>query len=147
MPGSIRTAFILSGTHVLTNTWYSWSAAVGAGYFGDNPFESGNFTNTATTSPCQFNQAATTDYFVPQWTPACFDEINSPQNYVFTGTQREPGHEEQINIGIQGSGAFRWHLGGHLSTFEYGAKFRSMHNTTTNTTPSTITPAPAPAFR
>jgi TonB-dependent receptor len=64
---------------------------------------------------------------VPQWTPACFAEINSPQDYVFTGTQREPGHEEQINIGVQGSGAFRYHLAGRLSTFEYGAKFRSMH--------------------
>jgi TonB-dependent receptor len=120
-------SIILSGTHVLTNTWYSWSAAVGSGYFGDNPFESGNFTNIASTSSCQFNQSATTDYFVPQWSPACFDEINSPQSYVFTGTQREPGHNEQTNIGIEGSGAFRWHLRGHLSTFEYGGKFRSMH--------------------
>jgi len=117
----------LSGTHVLTNTWYSWSAAVGSGYFGDNPFESGNFTNIASTSSCQFNQSATKDYFVPQWSPACFAEINSPQNYAFTGTKREPGHEEQINIGVDGSGAFRWRAGGHLSTFEYGAKFRSMH--------------------
>jgi TonB-dependent receptor len=120
-------SIILSGTHVLTNTWYSWSAAVGDGYFGDNPFESGNFTNTATTSACQFNQSATKDYYVPQWTPACFAEINSPQNYAFTGTEREPGHEEQINIGLEGSGAFRWRAGGHLSTFEYGAEFRSMH--------------------
>lgn len=117
----------LSGTHVLTNTWYSWSAAVGSGYFGDNPFESGNFKNTASTSSCQFDQGATKDYYVPQWSAACFNEINSPQNYVFTGTRRQPGHEEQINIGVQGSGAFRWRAGGHLSTLEYGGKFRSMH--------------------
>jgi TonB-dependent receptor len=120
-------SIILSGTHVLTNTWYSWSAAAGTGYFGDNPFESGNFSNIATTSSCQYNQSASTNYHLPQWSPACFGEINSPQNYVFTGTQREPGHNEQINIGIQGAGAFRWHLAGHPSTFEYGAKFRSMH--------------------
>jgi TonB-dependent receptor len=120
-------AIILSGTHVLKNTWYTWSAAIGDGYFGDNPFESGNFTNTASTSSCQFDQSATTDYHLPQWSSACFAEINQPQNYVFTGTQREPGHEEQINIGLQGSGAFRWRAGGHLSTFEYGFKFRSMH--------------------
>jgi TonB-dependent receptor len=117
----------LAGNHVLNNSWYSWSAAVGTGYFGDDPFDSGNFTNTASTSACQFNQSGTTDYHLPQWSSACFDEINSPQNYVFTGTQRSPGHEEQINIGVEGSGAFRWHLRGHLSTFEYGAKFRSMH--------------------
>lgn len=120
-------SIILSGTHVLTNTWYSWSAAIGNGYFGDQPFDSADFTNTATASSCQFNQAATKDYFVPQWTPACFSEINSPQNYFLTDTQREFGHEEQINVGFEGSGAFRWHLGGHLSTFEYGAKFRGMH--------------------
>ncbi len=120
-------SIILSGTHVLTNTWYSWSAAIGNGYFGDQPFDSADFTNTATTSSCQFNQGATKDYFVPQWTPACFAEINSPQNYFMTDTQREFGHEEQINVGFEGSGAFRWHLGGHPSTFEYGAKFRGMH--------------------
>jgi TonB-dependent receptor len=120
-------SIMLSGTHVLTNTWYTWGFAIGNGYFGDNPFESGNFTNIASTSSCQFDQGATTNYHLPQWTPACFAEINSPQNYVFTGTQREPGHNEQINIGLQGSGGFRWRAGGHFSTFEYGAKFRSMH--------------------
>jgi TonB-dependent receptor len=117
----------LSGSHVLNNTWYTWSAAVGAGYFGDDPFDTGNFTDIASASSCQFNQSATKNYHLPQWTAGCFDEINSPQNYLFTGTQRSPGHEEQINIGIQGSGAFRWRAAGHLSTFEYGAKFRSMH--------------------
>lgn len=117
----------LSGTHVLKNTWYTWSVAAGSGYFGDNPFESGNFSNIASASSCQFNQSATTNYHLPQWSPACFAEINSPQNYVFTGTRREPGHEEQINLGIQASGAFRWHLFGPLSTSEYGFKFRSMH--------------------
>ena len=120
-------SIILSGTHVLTNTWYSWSAAIGNGYFGDEPFDSGDFTNTASTTACQFNQSATKDYFVPQWSQACFAEINSPQNYFLTDTRREFGHEEQINFGMQGSGAFRWHLGGHPSTFEYGAKFRGMH--------------------
>jgi TonB-dependent receptor len=117
----------LSGTHVLTNTWYAWSAAIGTGYFGDDPFDTGYFTDNVAATSCQFNQSATKDYYVPQWSAGCFDEINSPQNYVFTGTKREPGHEEQINIGVEGSGAFRWHLGGHLSTFEYGGKFRSMH--------------------
>jgi TonB-dependent receptor len=120
-------SLILSGTHVLTNTWYTWGATIGNGYFGDEPFDSGDFTNTASTSSCQFNQSATKDYFVPQWTSPCFAEINMPQNYFLTDTQREFGHEEQINYGIEGSGAFRWHLGGHPSTFEYGAKFRGMH--------------------
>ena len=117
----------LSGTHVLKNTWYSWGADIATSYFGGEPFDSGNFSNVASTSSCQFEQSATTNYHLPQWSPACFAEINSPQNYVFTGTQREPGHSQQINIAVQGSGAFRYHLGSRVSTLEYGAKFRSMH--------------------
>jgi TonB-dependent receptor len=126
----------LSGTHVLSKTWYSWSAAIGNAFYGDEPFDTTHFTDNAPTSTCQFNQSATTNFHLPQWTQGCFDEINSPQNYTITpydpssghgGIQHEPGHNEQINIGIQGSGAFRWRLGSKVSTFEYGAKFRSMH--------------------
>ena len=122
----------LSGTHVLANTWYSWSAAFGAGFYGDDPFDTAHFVDTLATTTCQFNQSATTNPHVPQWSSGCFDEINSPQNYILDGgkrkgLQREPGHTEQINIGFQGSGAFRWKLGGHVSTLEYGAKFRTMH--------------------
>lgn len=139
----------LSGMHVLSNTWYSWSAAIGNAFYGDEPFDTANFTDIAPTSTCQFNQPATKDYHLPQWSAGCFAEINSPQNYTLDGIQREPGHNEQINIGLEGSGAFRWRVGGHLSTFEYGAKFRSMHEyantynifaTNTGITPMTAFP-------
>jgi TonB-dependent receptor len=117
----------LSGNHVFNNTWYAWSASIGTGYYGDEPFNTAHFSDNLASSTCHFNQSATTDPHLPQWSPDCFDEINSPQNYVLKNIQREPGHNQQINIGVQGSGTFRYHLGGHISTFEYGAKFRSMH--------------------
>lgn len=94
-------ALELSGTHVLGNTWYTWGADVATSIFGGEPFDSGNFANVATTSDCHFDQGATTDYHLPQWSSACFSEINQPQNYVFTGTQRQPGHSQQINIGFK----------------------------------------------
>lgn len=117
----------LTDTHALKNSWYSWGLDVGTGYFGGEPFDSGNFTNTLTSSACRFDQGATTNYHLPQWSPACFTEINSPQNYVFKGIQRQPGHSQQINIGLEASGGFSWHLGKRLATLQYGAKFRSMH--------------------
>jgi TonB-dependent receptor len=120
-------ALELSGTHVLGNTWYTWGADVATSIFGGEPFDSGNFSNIATTSACQFEPGATTDYHLPQWSSACFAEINEPQNYVFTGTQRQPGHSQQINIGFNGSGGFNWHIGKQSAMFEYGAKFRSVH--------------------
>ena len=118
---------LLNGTHVLGNTWYAWSAAIGTGYYGDEPFDTAHFSNTLANSTCRFNQGATTNPHLPQWSPECFDQINSPQDYLLNNIQREPGHSQQINIGIQGSGAFRYHLGSHVSTFEYGGKFRSVH--------------------
>lgn len=120
-------ALELSGTHVLGNTWYTWGADVATSIFGGEPFDSGNFSNIATTSACHFDQGATTNYHLPQWSSACFAEINEPQNYVFTGTQRQPGHSQQINIGFNGSGGFNWHIGRQSAMFEYGAKFRSVH--------------------
>ncbi len=120
-------AIELSGTHVLTNTWYSWGADIATSYFGGEPFDSGNFSNVATTTGCNFEPTKTTNYHLPQWSPACFAEINQPQNYVLTGTQRNLGHNQQINIGIQGSGSLRYHFRSYVSTLEYGGKFRSMH--------------------
>ena len=122
----------LSGTHVLSKTWYNWSAAVGTAYYGGaNAFGANNveayFTDNLATSSCHFNQGATKDPYLPQWSSDCFDQINSPQNYTLDSIKYRPGHNQQINIGIQGSGAFRYHLGGHISTLEYGAKFRSLH--------------------
>jgi TonB-dependent receptor len=122
----------ISGTHVLSKTWYNWSAAVGTAYYGGaNAFGANNveayFTDNLATSSCHFNPGATTDPHLPQWSSDCFDEINSPQNYTLGQIQYRPGHNQQINIGIQGSGAFRYHLGGRISTLEYGTKFRSLH--------------------
>lgn len=117
----------LSGTHVLTNSWYQWGVAVGEGYMGGQTFDSGNFNNTAPSTSCYFEPGKTTDYHLPQWSPACFSEINQPQNYVFTGTNVQAGHSRQINLAAQGSAGFRYRVSGNLATLELGGKFRSMH--------------------
>jgi TonB-dependent receptor len=116
----------LSGMHVLTKTWYSWSAAVGQAFWGGG-WDTGSFSSTVGSTLCHFDPSATTNYHLPQWSSGCFDEISKPQNQVLNDVNTEGGHSEQINIGFEGSGAFRYHLGSHVSTFEYGAKFRSVH--------------------
>lgn len=124
----ISTANIdLSSTHVLKNSWYQWGLAAGEGYTGGETFDSGNFSNIATTSSCHYEPSKTTNYHLPQWSSACFSEINQPQNYRFTGTSRQAGHSEQINLSAQASAGFRYRAGGNLSTLEFGGKFRSMH--------------------
>lgn len=117
----------LSSTHALENVWYSWGISVGTGYFGGEPFDTGHFSNISTASACRFDQGSTTDYHLPQWSSACFAEINSPQDYVFTGTRRGLGHSQQVNIGLQGSSGFSWRFGNNIDNLQYGAKFRSMH--------------------
>uniref|UniRef100_A0A7V4XQQ5 TonB-dependent receptor n=1 Tax=Acidobacterium capsulatum TaxID=33075 RepID=A0A7V4XQQ5_9BACT len=120
-------ALELSSMHVLKKAWYSWGADIATSIFGGEPFDSGNFNNTSTAGDCHFEPGNTTDYHLPQWSPACFAEINQPQNYVFTGTQRSPGHSQQINIGFNVSAGYNWQIGKKYDSLEYGAKFRSMH--------------------
>ena len=43
MRESMPAVLQLSGMHVLSNTWYSWSAAIGTGYYGDDPFDTAHF--------------------------------------------------------------------------------------------------------
>lgn len=116
----------LSGTHVLTHTWYSWSAAVGRGLQGGG-WNSATYTSTLQNTSCRFNASATTNYHLPQWDQACFDEIAGPDHQVLNQVRHELHDSVQINIGVQGSGALLYSIGGRSSTFEYGAKFRSLH--------------------
>ncbi|MEO6965868.1 MAG: TonB-dependent receptor [Acidobacteriaceae bacterium] len=116
----------LSGAEVRGSTWYTWSAAIGRGTWGPG-WDTGRFASSLATTSCQYDSNATTNWHLPQWSPGCFDEISNPQNQVLSDVNLERGESTQINLGLEGSGAFRYHLGRHISTLEYGAKFRNLH--------------------
>jgi TonB-dependent receptor len=124
-------SLIFGGNHVFSKTWYTWEANVGRSSYGGSPYSDANFGSTLGSSNCEFNPAATTNKYLPQWSKPCFTEIQNPANFVMSptvgGVTRDLGGAVQLNLGVGGSGAYEYHFGNHSATFEYGGKFRNEH--------------------
>ncbi|WP_263351789.1 TonB-dependent receptor [Acidicapsa acidisoli] len=124
-------SLIIGGNHVFNRTWYTWEANIGRSSYGNSPYSDANFGSTLPSSNCQFNQSATKDKYLPQWTQPCFTEIQNPANFVMTptvgGITRDLGEAVQLNLGVGGSGAWQYHIGNRSAVFEYGGKFRNEH--------------------
>lgn len=118
---------IVGGNHVFNTTWYTWEVNVGHSSYGDSPYSDAFFSSTLPSSNCQFNQAATTDKFLPQWNQPCFSEIQNPANFTLSGINRDLGTAAQLNLQVGGSGAKQYHLGNRSAVFEYGGEFRNEH--------------------
>ena len=118
---------IVGGNHVFNTTWYTWEVNVGHSSYGDSPYSDAFFSSTLPSSNCQFNQAATTDKFLPQWNQSCFSEIQNPANFTLSGINRDLGTAAQLNLQVGGSGAKQYHLGNRSAVFEYGGEFRNEH--------------------
>lgn len=121
-------SLILGGNHVFNRTWYTWEANVGRASYGDVPYETASFNSDLSTSSCQFAPGATEDKYLPQWNQACYTEAyGNPGGYTLDNISRSLGTAAQLNLGIGGSGALRYHLGNRSAIFEYGGKFRNEH--------------------
>src|SRR5579864_1877382 len=123
-------SILLGGKHVLTTTWYTWEVSASRsrqiGGVGDR---TANFTATGLpSSSCQYDLAATTSLYYPQWTSACFTEAYTNQsNFPLSRMEVNHGLTAQLNLQGSGAAAKRYHLGSHLSTIEIGGKFRNAH--------------------
>ncbi len=121
-------SLILGGNHVLGRTWYTWEANVGRSSYGDVPYETASFDSNLSSSACQFASGATKDKYLPQWNQACYTEAyGNASGYTLNNISRSLGTAAQLNLGIGGSGALRYHLGSRSAVFEYGGKFRNEH--------------------
>jgi TonB-dependent receptor len=121
---------VLGGKHVFTSSWLAWDASVGRSRQlqpGGDPSASFSATNLET-SNCQYNLPGTTSEYLPQWTQSCYNEAYNPANFTLSSVDTlSAGKTAQLNL--QGSGAYakRYHLGSHLSTVEFGGRFRNAH--------------------
>jgi TonB-dependent receptor len=120
-------SLLIGGKHVLTSTWYSWD--ISASRSRDTKAGQGqaNFSSTLGSSSCQYDIAATTDIYRPQWTPACFTEAYNPANLTLTDTFIDHGLTAQVNLQVAGAMAKRYHIASHLANIEFGGKFRNAH--------------------
>ena len=132
-------SLILGGNHVLNTTWYTWEANIGRSSYGNSPYSDAYFNSTLPSSNCEFSPGATKDKYLPQWTQACFTEIQNPANFTLNNITRDLGKAVQLNLGVGGSGAKQYHIGNRSAVFEYGGKFRNEHKYA-NTYVLTLTP-------
>ena len=86
-----------------------------------------SFKSTLDTSACQYDPAATTNVYRPQFTPACYTEAYNPANMTLSRITNDHGHSQQVNTTFDASAGKDYHLGSHASTIEIGGKFRRAH--------------------
>ena len=119
-------SLLVGGHHVFSKSWMEWDLSVArsrelGGSGGANYAWTGDPTMVSA-----YNAGATTDMYRPQFTagPGAFNLAN----YSLTDfSAPTAGKTAQLNL--QGSASYgrRYHLGGHPSTFEFGAKVRNAH--------------------
>lgn len=122
----------LGGAHVGSKWWLKWQAAAARSRHltpinGGESIATFNYTAGAT-SNCQYDNAATTNPHLPQFTPACFTELYNPANLqLATISDAKYGKAAQLNLEGAVSVARNYHLGSHTATFELGANYRNAH--------------------
>jgi len=125
----------LSGSHTLTSMVIHWAAAVSRSAevaSAGNPGASFNPTGVLSNSTgCLYDAAATTNIYLPQWTPSCFtpgpDYVFNTDGYALNSVTYSHGLTAQLNLLAAASVAKNYHLGSHFATFEFGGKFRNAH--------------------
>src|SRR3979411_2650370 len=83
---------------------------------------------TGTTRNCQYDPAATTNRYLPQFTPTCFAEAYDPTQFQLAVIQ-DSAHGKAAQLNLEGTvtAAKAYHIGSHTSTFETGFYLRNAH--------------------
>jgi TonB-dependent receptor len=139
-------SLLVGGKHVLASSWFAWDVSASRSEqlkSGGN--EGADFETNATYSnlypngsSCQFSPSLTTRVYIPQWIPSCFTEAYTPTNYQLQDITTSFGKSPQLNLQVTGAYGKRYHLGSHLSTIEFGGKFRNAHKFDDSYTPEYV---------
>jgi TonB-dependent receptor len=122
---------LIGGNHVFAQSWLNWGLSVSRSQLY-NPLNGGesitSYGSTLATSNCQYDPVATKNFYLPQFTPACFTEAYNPSQMQLTQVaDAAHGKASQLNLAANISVARNYHLGSHMSTFEMGFKIRNAH--------------------
>jgi TonB-dependent receptor len=119
--------FAAGGKHVLTSSWLAWDAAGSRSSDTNRAPGSASFKSTLDASACQYDPAATTDVYRPQFTPVCYTEAYNPANMTVSRITNDHGHSQQVNVTGDVSAGKDYHLGTRQSAIEIGGKYRRAH--------------------
>jgi len=121
----------VGASHVLGTTVINWQVAAARARM-QNPIGGGEshtlFAYTGSTSNCQYNVAATTNPYLPQFTSDCFAEAYNPaSSQLFQIQDSAHGETAQLNLIGTASVAKAYSIASHASTFEAGFYIRNAH--------------------
>ena len=114
--------------HVFNSSWFTWDLSAARSRQTASAGNPGaKFDFVPGSSNCTFGAAATTNKYLPQWSPVCFAEAYDPNNFSLHSVTADSGETAQLNL--QGAASFskNHHLGSHPSTLEIGGKIRNAH--------------------
>ncbi len=123
-------SFVLGGRHVFSSRWVTWEASVARSReFASQGNPGPDFTYTGPNSTCLYDPALTASISIyrPQWTQECYTEAYNQANESLYDIVLSEGKTAQLNLQGAFSMGQRYHLGGHLATLEFGAKYRTAH--------------------
>jgi hypothetical protein len=84
--------------------------------------------NNPPTSNCLYNPAATTNPYLPQFTPGCFSEAYNPADLKLNQIQRsDHGKTAQLNLEGTVSVAKNYHITSHPNKLETAFYVRNAH--------------------
>jgi TonB-dependent receptor len=127
----------IGGNHLLTNSWLKWDADISrarqlaaAGNPGAKFKAATSTLKDFAANNCYYDPSANPSQYRPEWNAACTAKgspVFDPTQWKLSELDLTSGQTTQINL--QGSAAYglNYHLGGHFSTFEFGAKVRNQH--------------------
>jgi TonB-dependent receptor len=86
------------------------------------------FVYTGALSNCQYNNAATTNPYLPIFTPPCFTEAYNPDLMQLNQIQ-DSAHGKAVQLNLEGTVSYakNHHIGSHTATFETGFYMRNAH--------------------
>jgi TonB-dependent receptor len=120
-------SMILGGTHVLSTTWFSWDVSAARSFDRNMAPSSTKFSYIPDASACQYDPAATTNPYLPQWSATCYTEAYDPSNFQMKYISKDKGLTAQMNLQVAGALGKRYQIGLRSATIEIGGKFRNVH--------------------
>lgn len=121
----------VGANHVFGTSLLTWQLAAARSRML-NPIGGGEshtvFNYTETQSNCQYVASATTNPYLPAFSPACYSEAYNPAGMELNQIQ-DSAHGQTAQLNLEGtiSYAKNYHIGSHSSTFETGFYLRNAH--------------------
>lgn len=113
----------LGGHHLIKNTLLNWDVESSIGRTRDEGYDDAKFTNGNSYSFA----ADVSNPLVPKLKALNGANIYDPTQYYLSALQTVNYYNPEVDLGLGGSLATNYTLGGHAGTIEFGGRFRNVH--------------------